>query len=258
MASVMERMSLRNQNTVMNSVATSEAMATGVAPTRNCANVSPALLPMKIPTGLPSIVAEEPMFVAMTAMRTNGWGRSFSVSHTWNTSASTTTIDETSSTTDARTAERTQSIAVNETPFMFLRLMMDWMTHVRKPRSLRTPTIIIMPTRKKIMSSSVALRMDCSVIAWVAISTATPRNAAATRRSQKNSVVEITPAKTASVTACVKPLARPPNQPPRDTAAMTAARRRTLGLNFIAYSLNILLRNFGRRTTPTSLPPSRT
>ena len=79
---------------------------------------------MKIPTGLPSIVADEPMLVAITAISTNGCGRSFSVSHTWNTSANTTTMDDTSSTTDAITAESTQSIAVNDTPVILFLLMM--------------------------------------------------------------------------------------------------------------------------------------
>ena len=72
----------------------------------------------------------------------------------------------------------------NETPFIFLRLMIDWMTQVRKPKSFSTPTMIIMPMRKKMMSSSVAFRMECSVMAWEAMRIATPMNAAATRRSQ--------------------------------------------------------------------------
>ena len=160
MASVIRRMSARNQKIVRARVATSEIRATGVAPTRNWAKVSPALLPMKMPTGLPSIVADEPMLVAMTEISTNGWGRSFSVSQTWKTSARTTTMDETSSTTEASTADSTQRMAVNETPFMFFRLMIDWMTHVRKPRSFSTPTMIIIPTRKNMMSSSVAFSID--------------------------------------------------------------------------------------------------
>ena len=256
----MARMSLRNQITVSTSVTINAANATGVAPTRNCAKVNPALLPMKMPTGLPSMVADDPILVAITAISTKGCGRSLRVSQTWKTSASTTTMELTSSTTDASTADSTHRMSEKLTPFIFRRLMMVWMTQVRKPRSLSTPTMIIMPTRKKMISSSVALRMVWSVMAWQAIRIATPMNAAATRRSQKKSVVEITPAKTASVICWVGLTARPAIRPPKETASTIAANSKSLGLNLIMmdYSRKILLRKLLMRISPTSLLPSRT
>ena len=156
------------------------------------------------------------------------------MSHTWNTRASTTTMDDTSSTTDASTAESRHSIAVNDTPVILFRLMIAWMIHVRKPRSFSTPTMIIMPTRNRMMSSSAPRTMDLSVIALQATSNATPMNATPTRRSQKRSVVEMTDENTASVRACVEFVASPASSPPNVTPHTINASSRNFGLkNFM-------------------------
>ena len=56
--------------------------------------------------------------VAITAVNTKGVGLSFNVSQTWNTSASMTMIEVTSSTTLASRADRTQTVPVKIHPFI--------------------------------------------------------------------------------------------------------------------------------------------
>ena len=77
---------------------------------------NPALCPIRIPTGLPNMVPLEPILVASTAIITNGFGFIFRVSHTWNTSAETKTIDVTSSTVQAMTADKKTMIATKLFP----------------------------------------------------------------------------------------------------------------------------------------------
>ena len=103
---------------------------------------------------------------------------------------------------------------------IFFLLMISWITHVRKPRSFSTPTMIIMPTRNRMMSSSVPISICFSDIALQATSSATPMNATPTRRSQKSSVVEMTAENTASVSACVAFVASPASSPPNVTPQM--------------------------------------
>ena len=134
-------------------------------------------------------------------------------------------MDDTSSTTDASTADRMQSIAVKDTPVMCFLLMITWMTHVRKPRSFSTPTMIIIPTRKRMMSSSVPRMRDLSVMALQAMSNATPMNATPTRRSQNRSVVEMTDANTARVSICVWFVARSAKRPQIVTPSTISASR---------------------------------
>ncbi len=105
------------------SVASKETNAMGVAPTRNWLKLKPALLPMKMPTGLPSMVAAEPMLVQSTAIITKGADRILSVSQTWKTRASTTTMEETSSTTLDSRADKPQRMIVKVVPFICFLLM---------------------------------------------------------------------------------------------------------------------------------------
>ena len=82
MRTVISWMSLRNQSSSTPMVAMMLTTVMGDAPCRNCVKVNPAFVPMKMPTGLPSIVVGEPMLVQSTPIRTKGVGRSFSVSQT--------------------------------------------------------------------------------------------------------------------------------------------------------------------------------
>ena len=155
-----------------------------------------AFVPMRMPTGLPSIVPVEPTFVAITLMRTNGVGRSFRVSQTWKTSARTKTMEVTSSTMPGMMPERSIRIAMNLRPVIFFALMIDWMIHVKKPMSLRAPTSVIMPTSSRMMCSSVLWTNSESVRTLSASSAEMPMKATPRRRSSNISVAQMMSVKT--------------------------------------------------------------
>ena len=90
----------------------------GAAWVRNSAKERPVLVPMSRPTGFPSIVPVDPMFVASTLMRTNLTGLSLSVSQTWKTRARTKTMEVTSSTRLARMPDMSASVATKRLPVM--------------------------------------------------------------------------------------------------------------------------------------------
>ncbi len=130
--------------------------------------------------------------------------------------------------------------------------------------------MIIMPIRKKMMSSSVARSMPCSVMARVPMSTATPRKATATRCVQKSSVVQITVTNVQTAITARGVGASPIRCAPQPTKAMIAAMNPTLisarrggvattgSLYMEHYSLKILFKKMGRSIIPISFLSSNT
>ena len=87
-------------------------------------------------------------------------------------------------------------IATNLSPVIFFALMIDWMIHVKKPMSLRAPTSVIMPTRSRMMCSSVLWTNSESVRTLSASSAEMPMNATPRRRSSNISVAQMMSEKT--------------------------------------------------------------
>ena len=178
-----------------------------------------------MPTGLPIMVPELPMFVASTAIRMYGVGFSFRRSHTWKISVEMKMMDVTSSTAQASSADATLVTVMNFIPERFGISTISCTIHVKKPRSRSAPTITIMPTRNRITSSE----DDCTKCGMssepVKIRTARPRNASARRNFQKNSVPMMRPMNTAHATAWCDSSAWE-KKPPRPTVRLTASRIR--------------------------------
>ena len=110
-------------------------------------------------------------------------------------------IDVTSSTAQASSAEATAVTETNFQPDRFGIDTINWTIQVKNPRSRSAPTTTIMPTRNKITFNSLYFTKCGTSSERLNISTASPRNATASRKFQKNSVPKIMPMKTPQVTA---------------------------------------------------------
>ena len=147
-----------------------------------------AFWPIRMPTGLPSMVPDEPTFVPITAMMRNGIGRIFSVSQTWKIRVATKTIEVTSSTMQDMNAPRKTIMATKKVPVIPLSPMTLWMIQVNRPSSLSTPTVTIMPIRNRITSSWHSSMKVGSVSTFVPMSAPIPTKAMASRDFQNSSV----------------------------------------------------------------------
>ena len=115
-------------------------------------------------------------------------GLSFSRSHTWKIRVEMKMMEVTSSTAQASSALATAVTKMNFRPLSFGMDTISCTIQVKKPRSRKAPTITIMPTRNMITSREDELTKVGMSSDLLKIRTARPRNATASRNSQKNRV----------------------------------------------------------------------
>ena len=147
---------------------------------------------MSIPTGFPSMVQAEPMFMAMTAMTTKGTGFRFRVSQTWKIRAEMKTMEVVSSAMQDRAAPMAQARQTNILAVMPGMGMTVMIIQLKRPRAFSTTMIIIMATRKRIMSSFDSSTRPSRFVMPPRTRMEMPTKAMGRWCSQKNSAVEMT------------------------------------------------------------------
>lgn len=100
-------------------------------------------------------------------------------------------MDETSSTTQAKSADVKTRATINFFALIFLIIRALCKSQVKRPISFRNPTKTIIPIKKKIISIEERRRKSCSFAAPVKRIMVVPRNAKLNRNFQKRIVPKI-------------------------------------------------------------------